>query len=170
MISYSFGVESEFILGFNNNRWSFLIESTYTQFDSGSQSYVISETTSTNGTANIHFQSVEFSVGVRRYFFLSKEFKLSANASLHYAHVFNSQIEVLRIDTTPEEILSLDIPVYSNELSSYNMGMIWSLGCKYRDRYSLEIREFRSKNLLTSQGAWGTHFSSISLVLGYSFF
>ena len=34
LTSFRFGLEAEFVMGFNNNKWAFLLEPTYQQFES----------------------------------------------------------------------------------------------------------------------------------------
>ena len=66
-LSFLLGVESEFILPFNMNKWSIVIEPTY--------QYFISEKAHDDENSSVNFRSVEFPIGIRCYFFLGKGIK-----------------------------------------------------------------------------------------------
>ncbi len=69
-ISPRLGLELEYILPFNNNRWSILLEPTYQSY-AGNESEIA-----------LKYSSLEIPFGVRRYFFLKKESTLFINAGL----------------------------------------------------------------------------------------
>ncbi|MFB6317705.1 hypothetical protein [Saccharicrinis sp. FJH54] len=82
-----FGLESEFVLPFNKNKWSLFFEPTYQYFSA--------EDNSGTEYKRIDFKTIEFPIGLRYYFFLNKNFKLYLNASYisSYAMYFDSKIE-----------------------------------------------------------------------------
>jgi len=76
-LDFAFGIEAEFILPFNNNKWSFIIEPIYTSFTIENQ---------TNGGLQdeIEYSTLECNAGVRHYFFLNDKSKIFINASFIY--------------------------------------------------------------------------------------
>ena len=76
-IDLAIGIEAEFILPFNNNKWSFIIEPTY-------QSFKIEKSTNGNLEDVINYSTVEISAGLRHYFFLNDNSKIFINTSLIY--------------------------------------------------------------------------------------
>ena len=150
LTSFRLGLEAEFILGFNNNKWAFFLEPTYHQFNSDKQFK------SDKLSASINQKSIEVNFGVRHYVYLKKDLKLFANALLIYVNNFNSQIDEQRFS-------------FSAELNNTIYGSL-GIGCKYKGRFSLEFRYLSSRDILISNPTWNTNFQSLSVVLGYSIF
>ena len=146
--SFRLGLEAEFIFGFNNNKWAFLFEPTYHQFSSDIQ------------TSSFNQKRIEVNVGLRHYMFLKKkDVKLYANASIIYVNNFNNQLT--------ERGNSFSIEMHDN------LKMALALGCKYKDKFSLELRYLPSTNFLlndSGENLWYTSLQSLSIVLGYSIF
>ncbi|WJJ98152.1 tRNA modification GTPase [Algibacter luteus] len=76
-LDFGFGLEAEFILPFNKNKWSFIVEPIYTSF---------TVEKSTNGGLEdvINYSTIECNAGVRYYFFLNDNSKFFINTSLIY--------------------------------------------------------------------------------------
>ncbi|WP_396600543.1 tRNA modification GTPase [Algibacter sp. R77976] len=161
LTSFRFGLEAEFILGFNNNKWALLLEPTYQNFDSEAI-IVSSQTTGERLIANINNESIEVNLGLRYYMYLNDNLKLFTNASMLINSSINSSVAV-RVEG------SLGTPIYSTDsISGINAAI--GFGGAYKSKYNLELRYLPSRNILSAQGAWGTEFSSVSMVLGYSIF
>ncbi|MGE5942697.1 MAG: tRNA modification GTPase, partial [Flavobacteriales bacterium] len=79
-LNFGFGIESEFILPFNKNKWALLIEPTYNTFKN-EKTYEIERNFLPNllVTATIDYNSIELPFGVRHYLFLSDESKIFIN-------------------------------------------------------------------------------------------
>lgn len=159
LISFSFGLEAEFIMGFNNNKWAFLVEPTYEQFESET-TYVSNLTTGEESSASINKKAIQINLGVRHYMFLNKNLKLFVNALGIVDNNLNSTVKVNRVDGS--ELFSAEIIT--------GIGAAIGIGCKYKERYNLELRYLPNRNILNTQGSWGTEFQSISMILGYSIF
>jgi hypothetical protein len=146
--SFRLGVEAEFIFGFNNNKWAFLLEPTYHQFNSDIE------------TASFNQKRIEVNFGLRHYMYLKKkDVKVFANASIIYVNNFNNQLT--------ERGSSFSIEMHDN------LKMALAIGCKYRDKFSLELRHLPSTNFLlndSGENLWYTSSQSLSIVLGYSIF
>lgn len=62
-LAFRLGLESEFIMPFNKNKWSIIIEPTYQSFKS--------ENIGTNQSPKVTYKSIEFPIGLRHYLFLN---------------------------------------------------------------------------------------------------
>ena len=140
-LGFGFGIEAEFILPINKNKWSLIIEPTY-------QSFIKEETT---GNVTINYSSIEFHAGVRHYLFLNDISKFFINASFVYDLSLNNP-----------QINSLDIK------TSYNMA--FGLGYKHNDKYSIELRHQIPRQMLRSYISWGAEYKTLSIIFGYSLF
>lgn len=151
----SLGIEAEFILPFNRNRWSVFVEPTYQYYKSDKtvQSAVI-----VGGLAlgSVDYKVIELPIGVRRYFFVNNNLSVFANAAFVLAFNSDSKINFVRSDGS--EISSLEIK------SGSNFG--FGIGCKFMDRYSLEMRYQTARTLYDSSASY----KSGSVIFGYSFF
>ncbi len=148
LTSFRLGLEAEFILGFNNNKWTLLLEPTYHQFDADTQDGSISQ------------ESLEVNFGLRHYMYLKKkDVKFFVNALIFYETNFNTQLN-----------LQSRIPFSTEVDNSFNIAL--GIGCKYKERFSIELRYLPTRNTLTnlSEETWFTDVQSLSIVLGYSIF
>lgn len=146
-LGFRFGIEAEFIMPFNKNKWSLLIEPTYQYFKS--------EQVIESGNVKIDYKSIELPLGIRHYFFLNENSKIFINGSFLLDFSLNSTIEY----TT---VVNLDIETGVN--------LAFGLGYKFNDRYSMELRYLTNRNILSSYLYWGSDYNTFSVILGYSFF
>ena len=142
-LGFGFGIEAEFILPFNNDKWSVIIESTY-------QSFTDEKSTNENLGDEINYSSIEYNLGIRHYFFLNDNSKVFINASGIWDSSLNdSQINSRKITTAAN--------------------MAFGLGYKYNDKYSIELRHQTTRQL--GFGAnWVADYKTLSLIFGYSLF
>lgn len=146
-LTFRFGVESEFTLPFNKNKWAIIIEPTYQYFKS--IKYI------QNQNIKASYQSIELPFGVRYYIHLNEVSKLFTNAS----YIVDIEIESTIKRSTGWEF---EIQTFSN----FGVG----LGYKYKNRYSLEVRYLTNRNLLVNYAAWSSEYKTISVIFGYSIF
>ena len=158
-IGFGFGLEAEFILPFNKNKWAITIEPTY-------QSFKSEKTTNVNNVsggvliANVDYSSIEVPVGLRHYFFLNNNSKIFINASYIFDLSSKSSIEFKRSDNSI--LSSLDIK------SRPNLGL--GIGYKQNDRYSLEMRYQTNREVLREYLSWNSEYKTLSIIFGYSLF
>lgn len=157
--SFSVGVEAEFILPFNKDRWSVIVEPTY-QYYKADQTIQSSQVVGGTLTGKVDYKSIELPIGVRRYFFVNNAFKIFANVSLVADLNLNSSVSVARKDGS--ELNKLDIK------SGTNFGL--GIGCKFMDKFSAEVRYQTTRGLLAENPNWDSSYQTTSLIVGYSFF
>ncbi len=158
-MNFGFGVEAEFIFPYNKNKWSFIVEPAYQNFKSEGFS---SSNSISGGVANgtIDYKSIELALGFRHYFFLKDNSKLFLDVSFVLDFESKSVITFTRNDGSV--IDTFDIGSRNN----FAIGF----GYKIKDKYSLQIRQQTSREILGDYPTWKTNFSTTSLVFGYSFF
>ncbi len=152
--SFTFGVEAEFIMGFNKNKWSVIIEPTYQAFKS--------EGVSGRGPVSVEYKSIEFPVGVRHYMFLGDSSKLFVNVSyVVYDLSFDSSLNYEELNNT---VLSSILEIESRT------NLLFGFGYKYDDKYSIELQYATDRNILSNFVNYSSDYSNLSVKFGYTLF
>tara|TARA_B110001452_G_scaffold208999_1_gene179289 strand:+ start:60 stop:1283 length:1224 start_codon:yes stop_codon:yes gene_type:complete len=158
-IGFGFGLEAEFILPFNKNKWAIAIEPTY-------QSFKFEKTTNVTNVSggvlivNVDYSSIEVPVSLRHYFFLNNSSKIFINASYLFGLSSKSSIEFNRNDGSNLNSLEIDL---KNNLAI-------GIGYKQNDRYSLEVRYQTNREVLKNYYFWRSEYKTLSIIFGYSLF
>ncbi|NOU46536.1 MAG: hypothetical protein HOO86_05665 [Bacteroidales bacterium] len=148
---FQLGVEAEYILPFNRNKWSLFIEPGFYSFHK--------EMPVKNGISRVRLNIIEFPVGMRYYLFLNRNTKLYANllfipgANIH----LNTAIE------TKYKYYSSILDV--NEL--YNFG--GGLGITYK-KLNAEFRYYTNRDFLQRDINYYTEYNRMAFILGYRLF
>lgn len=143
---FKIGLESEFILPFNKNKWSLLIEPAY-------QYYKSSKKTETD-YITVDYKSIEVPLGLRHYFFLNNQLKFFLNAAY-----------VIDITNNPK-IKFRD----NNDLTiKSDNNFLTGVGFNYKNKYSLEFRYGFRRDILREYKWWYGKYNSISVNFGYTF-
>lgn len=156
---FGIGLEAEFILPFNNNKWAIAIEPTY-------QSFKSKKTTNNNNIsggqliAEVDYNSIEIPISFRHYMFLNKNSKIFINASFIYDVSSKTTIELKRADNT--NYSTLDIKTKNN--------LAFGIGYKLNDKYGIEMRYQTSREILKEYSYWNSDYNTVSIIFGYSLF
>lgn len=155
-LGFRFGIEAEFILPFNKNKWAVLVESKYQYYKSENER-ILNPNTVIERTEHIKvdYKSIEIPIGIRHYMFLNENSKFFINSSFAFVLNLNSNI-------TFEHSEDLDIQAGSN--------LTFGLGYKYNDKYSLECRYGLSHDILNDYADWSSDYKTLSVIFGYSLF
>ncbi|MDJ1485752.1 hypothetical protein QNI16_35050 [Cytophagaceae bacterium YF14B1] len=148
------GLEIEYILPFNKNKWSVFAEPTY-QYYKADQKYNI------DYKAAIDYQSLEFPIGVRYAIFLKTTSKIFVNAMYvpgAVIHLSNSTI------TYSSDRNGLTYPYKLKTGGTAAFGAGYALG-----NLSLEARYYMKQDLLNNYIYFGTSYQRLTIVLGYRF-
>lgn len=145
-INFRVGIEAEYIMPFNKNKWSVIVEPTYQYFKSNytSSRSVIEK--------SIDYTSIELPVGIRHYLFLDETSKLFINGS--FVTDFSSKASIFNNFTEIK--------------TGFNLA--FGLGYKYDDKYSLEFRYFTSRELFHNYKFYDSDYKTVSVIVGYTFF
>ena len=142
---FKFGVELEFKLPYNKNKWAFFIDPNF-------QSYKAEQQIGSR-VDKLEYSSIEIPVGLRHYFFLNEsgESKLFANLGFAYAFPVNSSLQRF---TGPLDISSA--------------GNFFIGGGYTYSRYSIEFR-YSFKREILNYSYWASEYKSYGVSLGYKF-
>ncbi|MEQ9413184.1 MAG: tRNA modification GTPase, partial [Cyclobacteriaceae bacterium] len=151
--SYRMGLELEFVLPFNKNKWSLLVEPTYHSFNVTPEMkaaffYDVS----------VDYTSIEIPIGIRHYFFIDAKSKVFLN----WLYMID-----LSMGST------IDFSVNNNLVDSYDIGTrgssVFGGGYNYNNKFNIEIR-YGSRDILNSYSFWNSEYSTLSLILGVAIF
>jgi len=158
-ITFGFGVEAEYILPFNKNKWSIAIEPTYQYFNGESS---VDKNTVQGGKliSHVEYSSIEFPLSLRHYFFINENSKIFVNASYIIDASLNSTIVFERADGS--NLNSYDLS------SRTNVGL--GVGYKMYDKVSLEFRYQTTRDVLGDYTFFNSSYNTVSMILGYSLF
>ncbi|GLB47761.1 porin family protein [Neptunitalea lumnitzerae] len=156
------GVELEFVLPFNKNKWSIIVEPTYQFYkDEQTITYYGSSTMVTEYEMELDYASIELPVGIRYYSFLSDKTQLFYNA------VFTVDL-ALKNELTYGGGFNYANGDSLNTSTGTNVGL--GVGVRFNNRHSLEINYKGGRELLGEFPSLNGKFSSISLIYGYNIF
>ncbi|MBS3993665.1 MAG: tRNA modification GTPase [Bacteroidetes bacterium] len=158
-LGFSFGVEAEFILPFNKNKWAVIIEPTYQSFK-GLKTTEVYDVSGGKLISEVKYNSIEIPIGLRHYLFLNNNSKIFINASFIIDSSSKSSIEFRRVDNST--LFSLDVKTQPN--------LGFGIGYKLHDKYSLEMRYQTSREILDEYSYWFSEYKTVSIIFGYSIF
>lgn len=147
--SFRFGVESEFILNFNRNKWSVIFEPYYQSYNA--EFIFMGEFSGVERSYEVNYTSIDFTAGVRYYMFLNENSKLFLNANLVLGFNTNSLVTI-------EDRPNFEVVNSSN--------LAFSIGYAYK-KFTLEGRLRRPRGILNNTES---NFNGYSVILGYSLF
>lgn len=140
-----FGIELEAILPFNKNKWSLFIQPMYQSFKGEEQLEF--------QTVSVDYKSIETSLGVRHYFFLSNDSKIFINSAFQIDTALDSNID---FETSSDFEIS--------PRTSFNFGIGFS-----HNNSSIKINYNPRRELLSNYAAISSSYKVLSVVLGYNF-
>jgi hypothetical protein len=146
-ISVTAGLEAEFILGYNRNKWALVAGSAYGSYKANPGA--------TGAETGADYKMLESDLGVREYFFLDKKSKLFATALCIY----------------DAPIGSGDV-YYDYETFNYTgrLAVGLSTGYKYANKCSVELKYTYRGTILDNYDFFKGRLTTLSLVFGYTLF
>jgi len=155
-VSFRIGVEAEYVFPFNKRKWALIFEPTYQSYRS-ERSVTLNKNTLLERmeTVKASYNFIEFPLGIRHYFFLSKSSKIFVNSSV----VFD-----LSTDTI------LDYETIEDLEGETGINFAFGLGYKQNNKYSVEIRYNIPREILGNHFFWESDYKTISVILGYTIF
>ncbi len=150
-LGFRLGLEAEAILPFNKNKWAVTFEPSYQYFNS----------TRDNGNmqVTINYNSIEFPLGLRYYFFLNQKLKVFADAMYIPGFCLNFNSNIFFHHAT------YAVPIEIKTANSYAVGG----GIAYQ-KLSAEIRYFTNRDIFFNLGYYYTDFHRIAFIFGYRIF
>jgi len=148
-ISYRLGLEVEYVLPFNKNKWSVIFEPNYQYYaaEKKFQYYIL--------PIAIRYSCIEFPVGVRYYYSVNDKLRIFGNGFLitNYNINFSPNIKF-----TPHNYL---------EITSTNC-LAFGGGVDYK-KISFEVRIYTNKDLTSTYVNYRTFYPRFSFIFGYKF-
>lgn len=160
-LTFGIGIELEYYLPFNNDRWSLLFEPTYQYYKSN----ISREASNVSGgmiNAELDYSSIEVHFGFRYYIFFkdNKNSKMFFNLSSVFDVGESGSIDFIRNDGTILDSAELDTG------GNFSFG----IGYKYNEKFSLEINYQTARNLVIQFNGFEAGYQTTSLILGYTLF
>lgn len=162
-INFKFGVEAEYILPYNKNKWSIFISPAYQTYQDDKtynvpSGFIISPETPNN--AKVKYTSIQIPIGIRHYMFLNQTSKIFINVA--YAFDAGSKTNITYTDVTNKTTREYE----SGSGSNFAFG----LGYNFKNKFSFEARLNTKKELMRDYLTYSAKYSSIDFVLGYTIF
>jgi hypothetical protein len=151
-LGFKFGVELEYILPINKNKWAVILEPTfqYSKAEGFIKSVVVG-----NIKVISDYKSIEFPLGLRHFFYLNADAKIFINASYVFDYTMSSNIYY--------ELGGDKIP--------YESGQNYAFGLGYKqNKFSVEVRYATERRLVDFIYPLDISYKSLSLIIGYSIF
>ena len=151
------GLEAEYILPFNNGKWSVFIEPTYRNYKAETEFLYVDMITFQRYTLiTAEYNSIELPLGMRHYMFLNEDAAFFIDAAVLM------------------DITTLDSKITSSEESSYDLNvsadsaLAFGVGFRYKNKYSVQARYHSARQLLNYENIKSAY-NSFAIVAGYNF-
>ncbi|RYJ41795.1 porin family protein [Flavobacterium beibuense] len=143
--TYSIGAEMEYILPFNNNKWSLFINPSYNFYNSSYKNK--------NYSVETDYKFLQVPIGVRYSMFFNSDSKVFINGSYNLNFLTgNSKI------------------TYNNSELEIGKNSSFALGAGYGFKnYSIEARYILDHSILGPYTVWTSEYNSLNVILGYRF-
>ncbi len=161
--SLGFGLEAEFILPYNKNKWAILIEPTFQNFKSEGLITDASSIFRGELRTKIDYSSIEVPIGLRHYFFFNDS-RIFMNASVVFDMKLKSDFEGSGYNGS-----DVFTPIKRKATTG---NFAFGIGYKLFNKYSLEIRHQTGRQIIGGNeiSKWISSYKTSSIILGYSFF
>ncbi|MFI2741867.1 tRNA modification GTPase [Zhouia sp. PK063] len=153
--SYRIGIEGEYILPFNNNKWSIPLEFAYSSYKNTATESFDTYSSVTTYESSVKYNHLEGMIGLRYYFFLNDMSRLYLNAQFVYSSALNSTITFMNGRHT----IDLD---NSNSLA-------FGAGYKF-NKFSIELLYYTTTGVTHNYNYYVSDYNQLSLNLGYTLF
>ncbi len=157
-LGFRIGLELEFILPFNQNKWSVFAEPTFQNSKTTAEVSSIIINSQTNTVTSV-YNSIELPMGFKYYLFLNPNSKIFLNG----AYLLDLSL--------PSKISFESGADYKygggNNLTN---GWVLGIGYNYKSKYHLEVRYGFNRDPLADSNYANVDYKPLSLIFGYSFF
>ncbi len=156
-IGYRVGVEAEFFLPFNKNKWSFFVEP---YFQSFSCENVLNRYETAYKNVIFEYKSIRLPVGVRYYSYLPAGSCLFFDGSYLVHELIDNSVQFISVNLGQVKHINVDLsPVF-----------VVGFGCKFKKRISAEFQYQIHSLLAKDRSTWNSDYKTLSFIVGYTFF
>ncbi|WP_299133093.1 hypothetical protein [uncultured Tenacibaculum sp.] len=156
--TYKIGVEGEYFLPFNKNKWSLFVEPTF-QFFSAKKELPFAFLVEKKIIVETNYKSIEVPIGIKRYFFLNDVSKMFIGGSVVLDFNFDSYLRYTRTDGA----IIKDFIIRTSSSIGFHIGYV------YKNDYSLELTYQNNRDFLTTYSNISSKYSTMSITIGYTF-
>jgi len=144
-VGFRLGLEAEFVMAFNRNKWAIIIEPTYQYYEAEVQleRYFV----------QTDYRSIELPVGIRHYMFLNDQSKVFLNGSFILDFPMNSVVDY-------DTVTDLEIKSKPN--------LAFGIGYNFNDKISLEAQLQTGRDVLREWQSVSSTYKSFSIIVGYT--
>ncbi len=157
--AFSGGLELEYVLPTNKNKWAFILEPSFQYY----QNEGIQDAAYISGgklVTAINYSAIEVAIGARHYMYLNTDSRIFLNASYAFAFEMNSTYELKRSDYS--------VFAERKVFPSGNFGL--GVGYSYKEKFGGEIRYYTPRNITANPDGYSSEIKTLSLILSYSLF
>lgn len=148
---FRIGVELEYVLPFNRNKWALFAEPNFQYFKDEKTIEIYEQTRE----RSIDYKNIQIPLGIRHYFFLNDNSKIFLNGALAVNVPIKSDIKFSN-DPNASKI-AIGAPI------------ILGAGYKYNNKFGIELR-YSKQTLLRNYISMESNYSNFSVILGYNLF
>lgn len=152
------GLEAEFILGINKNKWALLIDPSFSSFKGTVKN--------ANGEPQsiIDYASIDIPLGIRYNMYINENSRIFINT--FYLFDFPTKLDA-KLKTSSGFIGYNDLN-WQGSTTDYEP--IFGLGYNYKNKLSAEVRYCFNNDLLNRLRFYDTKYSTLSIIFGYRIF
>lgn len=158
--NFGLGIEFEYFLPFNNNKWAVIAEPNY-QYFRNTVNQDLNYSVPANLETSVDYRSIEIPFGIRYYIHLSDNSKFFINGQYVADVPMNSKIEIYR---NPTSLLNNNLDVASDP------ALAFGLGYNYLNKFAAEFRIFTNRGITADYISFTSEYKSMSIILSYNLF
>lgn len=157
-ISLQAGIEAEYVLPFNKNKWALFVAPSYRSYTAEVNYHYVPQIPNYNTDIEVDYMFVAVPLGARHYLYLNDFNRLFISAAYVVNFDFGSSIMIEREAFATQNVLDV------NSRDNLQLGLGYSLA----DRYSIEFQYGFGREVISGP-SWTSDFSHFSFVIGYNF-
>ncbi|WP_116788309.1 outer membrane beta-barrel protein [Flavobacterium psychrotrophum] len=162
--TFSVGIELEYILPFNENKWAVFTAPSYQSYTNKATDNYFEGPSRVLNTWSVKYNSLDIPLGARHYIYINSNARFFINAGYIYSQAFGDSKITFSKSFVTTGSTALTAEAKSKRQSSFFAGAGFSYG-----QLSLEARYIGKRSLVSGYGSWASDYSGINLILLYSF-
>jgi hypothetical protein len=142
-LNFRLGLEMEYVLPFNKNKWGFIVEPSYQSSEASGEIG--------GSTLTVDYNSIEIAVGIRYRMYLNQHSNIFMNGFTGPSFPVNSKID-----------LKQPSPYNASPSANVSFGIGYNI-----KKISAEIRYYKNKDIMNEYLYWTTGYERLSFILSY---
>jgi hypothetical protein len=148
-IVLKFGVEFEYLLPFQKNKWALFFSPTYKAYKSEGKNML------GDRKSSVEYNSIELPLGVRHYFILNKTSKIFVHGGILWDMNLSGELQYHN---------------YADKLDiSSGNNFMFGLGYNFKSKITAEFNIFSARSILSDYANWSSHYNNLEFKIGYNF-